>query len=32
MSELLDMGVKGFVFKPYNSRDLVARIEEALVG
>src|SRR5947207_2675105 len=32
MSELLDMGVKGFVFKPYNSRDLIAKIQETLEG
>jgi DNA-binding NtrC family response regulator len=30
MDALRDMGVRGFVFKPYNSRDLVTSIEEAL--
>ena len=30
MDTLREMGVKGFVFKPYNSRDLVTGIEEAL--
>ena len=30
MDALRDMGVKGFVFKPYNSHDLVASIQDAL--
>jgi DNA-binding response OmpR family regulator len=30
MEALKEMGVKGFVFKPYNSSDLVASIREAL--
>ena len=30
MDALREMGVKGFVFKPYNSRDLVSSIQEAL--
>lgn len=32
MDALRELGVKGFVFKPYNSRDLVSSIEEALAA